>query len=241
VQGGYDAVVVSSEDTDVFVLLLAFSSSIDASLFQKCGTQTSIRLIDISKLVATIGEDVCQALVGLHSFTRCDTVGAFAGKGKLIALKIVKSDNDAKQEFTELSQSWDLSDDLFRGIEKVTCSFYSSGANASDVNEYRYNLFFAKNGGIESHQLPPCKVSLQRTPCGQTIKRVFGGVVCSVAHQSSTQLDSDETWEAQRKTNQVCQLTGWIESLLPRKCWSFLHADVSDRADFQTAFAWRTS
>ena len=35
VQGGYDAVVVSSEDTDVFVLLLAFSSSIDASLFQK--------------------------------------------------------------------------------------------------------------------------------------------------------------------------------------------------------------
>ena len=31
-QGGYDAVVVSSEDTYVFVLLLAFSSSIDASL-----------------------------------------------------------------------------------------------------------------------------------------------------------------------------------------------------------------
>ena len=35
VQGGYDAVVVSSEDTDVFVPLLAFSSSIDASLIQK--------------------------------------------------------------------------------------------------------------------------------------------------------------------------------------------------------------
>ena len=69
VQGGYDAVVVRSEDTDVFVLHLAFSSSIDTSLFQKCGTQTRTRLIDISKLVATIGEDVCQALVGLHSFT----------------------------------------------------------------------------------------------------------------------------------------------------------------------------
>jgi len=55
--------------TDVFVLLLAFSSSIDASLFQKCGTQTRTRLTDISKLVATIGKDVCQALIGLHSFT----------------------------------------------------------------------------------------------------------------------------------------------------------------------------
>ena len=68
-QGGYDEVVVSSEDTDVFVLLLALSSSTGASLFQKCGTQTRTRLIDISKLVATIGEDVCQALVSLHSFT----------------------------------------------------------------------------------------------------------------------------------------------------------------------------
>ena len=38
VQGGYDAVMVSSEDTDVFVLLLAFSSSINASYFQKCST-----------------------------------------------------------------------------------------------------------------------------------------------------------------------------------------------------------
>ena len=78
---------------------------------------------------------------------------------------------------TELSQSWDLSDDLFRGIEKVTCSFYSSGANASDVNDHRYNHFFAKNGEIESHQLPSCKDCLQRTPRGQTIKRVFGGAV----------------------------------------------------------------
>ena len=185
-------------------------------------------MIDISKLVATIGDDVCQGLV---------EVGPFPGNGKLIALKIVKSDNDAKQEFTELSQSWDLSDDLFPSIEKVTRSFYSSGANASDMNDHRYIHFFAKNGEIESHQLPPCKVSLQRTPCGQTFKRVFGGAVCSVAHQSSTQLDSDGAWEAQRKTNQVCQLTGWIESLLPRQCWSFLHAD---RADFQTAFTWRT-
>ena len=32
VQGDYDAVVVSSEDTEVFVPLLAFCSSIDASL-----------------------------------------------------------------------------------------------------------------------------------------------------------------------------------------------------------------
>ena len=114
-------------------------------------------MIDINKVVATIGEDVFQALVGLHSFTGCDTVGAFAGKGKLLALKIVTSDNDAKQAFTELGQSWDRSEDLFQSIKRVTCSFYSSGANACVVNNLRYNIFFAKNGEIESYQLPPCK------------------------------------------------------------------------------------
>ena len=157
VQGGYDTVVVSSEDTDVFVLLLAFSGSIDESLFQKCG---STRLIDI-KGVTTIGKDVCQALVGLYSFTWCDTVGVLMVKANSSPLKIVKSDTDVKQAFTELGQSWDLSEDLFWAIEKLTCSFYSSGTNASDVNDLRYNLFFAKNGEIELHQLLPCKDCLR--------------------------------------------------------------------------------
>ena len=88
----------------------------------------------------------------------------------------------------------------------MTCSFYSSGANARDVNDLRYNLFFAKNGEIESYQLPPCKDCLRKHTTGANyqaciIKRVFGGAVCSVAHQSLTQLDSDGRWEAQQKTN----------------------------------------
>ena len=48
----------------------------------------------------------------------------------------------------------------------MTCSFYSSGANARDVNDLRYNLFFAKNGEIESYQLPPCKDYLRKHTMG---------------------------------------------------------------------------
>ena len=69
---------------------------------------------------------------------------------------------DAKQAFTELGQSQDLSEDLFQRIKKVTCPFYSSGADSSDVNDLRYSLFCAKNGEIESHQLPPCKDCLRK-------------------------------------------------------------------------------
>ena len=35
---GFPAVVICAEDTDVFILCLAFNDQIDAPLFKKCGT-----------------------------------------------------------------------------------------------------------------------------------------------------------------------------------------------------------
>ena len=104
-RAGYPAVIVTSEDTDVFILLLAFSSSIDAILLQKCGSQTRTRLVDIRRVAAAVGEGVCEALIGLHAFTGCDTVSAFAGKGKVKALKMVKADDDAREVFRLLGQN----------------------------------------------------------------------------------------------------------------------------------------
>ena len=40
VEEGYEGVVVCSEDTDVFIMALAFHDKIEASLFQRCGTKT---------------------------------------------------------------------------------------------------------------------------------------------------------------------------------------------------------
>lgn len=160
---GYNAVVINSEDTDVFILLLGFSSSINAKLYMRCGTKTRNRLVDISKVVQSIGREVCEALIGLHSFTGCDTISAFAGKGKLGALKIMKSDSGARRAFKELGQTWTVSEDLFVQLEKLTCSMYMSVGNETGrVNDARYKLFCAKNGEVESHQLPPCKDCLRK-------------------------------------------------------------------------------
>ncbi len=35
----------------------------------------------------SVGIDVCRSLIGMHACTGCDTVSAFAGKGKARALK----------------------------------------------------------------------------------------------------------------------------------------------------------
>jgi len=88
---GHSAVVICSEDTDVFVLCLALSEQIGVPLFQRCGTQTRTRLIDIGTLYSAIGPDVCTALIGLHTFTGCDTVNAFAGKVVRLLLRVGSS------------------------------------------------------------------------------------------------------------------------------------------------------
>ena len=154
-----------------------------------------------SKVVATIGEDVCQALVGLHSFTWCDTFGAFAGKGKLLALKIVKSDNDAKQA---LSSQTMMQSKTFCGASRRWPAL-STHLGQMQVTWMILDTIFSlrriERFSATSYHL--AKTACESTPCGQTIKRVFGGAVCSVAHQSLTLLDSDGRWEALQKTNQV--------------------------------------
>ena len=96
---GYQAVVICSEDTDVFIMSLAFHDKIGAPLFQKCGTKTQRRVVDIRKVAATVGVDVCRALIGMHAYTGCDTVSVFAGKGKAKALKLLISNKETQDTF----------------------------------------------------------------------------------------------------------------------------------------------
>ena len=133
---------------------------IGAKLFQRCGSQTRTRLVDIDRVAASVGEGVCKALIGLHAFTGCDTVSVFAGKGKVKALKLLKSEYYVRVAFNQLGQTWELPPDLFIDPEKFTCQLYSSGTN--NVNKARYNLFCSKNGQVESHQLPPCQDCLHK-------------------------------------------------------------------------------
>ena len=67
-RAGYESVIIASEDTDVFVLCLAFNAAIPCSMYQKCGTQTGTRYVDIRKVAHALGESFCKSLPGLHAF-----------------------------------------------------------------------------------------------------------------------------------------------------------------------------
>ena len=82
-KAGSKAVTVTAEDTDVMVLCLGFNRDIPCSIYQKCGTKNRTRFIDFGKLASSLGDSICDALIGLRAFTGCDTVGALTGRGKL--------------------------------------------------------------------------------------------------------------------------------------------------------------
>ena len=91
---GYQSVVICSDDTYVFIMALASNDKIGAALFQKCGTRTRTRMVDNGKDASTVGIIVSRFLFDMHEYTGCDTVSAFAGKGKATALKLLNNNMD---------------------------------------------------------------------------------------------------------------------------------------------------
>ncbi|KAJ8389301.1 hypothetical protein AAFF_G00121660 [Aldrovandia affinis] len=99
---GYSAVVVTADDTDVLLLCLAFYADISCPLFQNCGTKNRVRYLDITKLRQALGDCVCNAVIGMYAYTGCDTLSAFAGRGKLRALKLIMRSEHFQEVFRKL-------------------------------------------------------------------------------------------------------------------------------------------
>ena len=82
---GYKSVIIVSEDTDVFVLLLAFDKNISATLYQKRRPATRTQFTDIYQLRLALGDDLCNALIGFHAYTWSDLVSTFLEEAKSIS------------------------------------------------------------------------------------------------------------------------------------------------------------
>jgi len=99
---------------------------------------------------------VRKSFVGLHSYTGCDSVSAFGGRGKLGALKLCIKEPKYQKALGDLGQRWMLSADLYDTLQEFTCHMCATRLPVTEVNDMRYQLFKAKRGDIESGQLPPC-------------------------------------------------------------------------------------
>ena len=123
---------------------------------QKGGTQNHTRFVEISKLAWSLGDIVCDNLIGLHAFTGYDTVSAFASRGKLSALKLMKKGITYQGTFSQIGQSCDVQPQLSEKVQPFTCRMYVAASSTTEVNDLRYKLFCVKRGEIGSIMLPPC-------------------------------------------------------------------------------------
>ena len=74
-----------------FILGLGFNNDIPSPIYiKKRGTQICTRFFAVGKVVRALGHDICDALIGMHAFTGCDTVSACAGRGKIRIFKHLK-------------------------------------------------------------------------------------------------------------------------------------------------------
>ena len=82
----YNYVRIKSPDSDIFLILLYCASKINITLLFVTGCRCKRRLLNISQLVHDFTPLYCDALLGLHAFSSCDTTSAFNGirKGKPI-------------------------------------------------------------------------------------------------------------------------------------------------------------
>ncbi|KAG1651832.1 Peroxidasin [Nymphon striatum] len=138
---------------------LGLSQDVNSKTFIRRGSKSSVRLVDITKLATTLGNDVCTALIGLHPWTGCYT-SAFAGQEKQKSLKILLREQKFIDAFATLGTSWNVTNELFFIIEQFVCQLCCRNTKIIKVNQLQYQMFHCRRGEIESAQLPPCEDTL---------------------------------------------------------------------------------
>ena len=142
--------IIHCDDTDVLVLLLSHSNSLGRCYLKK-GRGSKSRIIELSQVVEKLvkqlaagihRQEFLKSLIGAHSLTGCDTVSAFAGKGKWKAFKLLLKNKSYVETMMELGESWQLSDETFHGIESFLCHLY--GKKYQNVDLYVMSFIVLK-------------------------------------------------------------------------------------------------
>jgi hypothetical protein len=166
----YNKVLISSPDTNVFVILLSLHPTIDADIFFLTGVKSTRRIIDVTKVADHImsslnpcmvdKEILIESLIGIHSFTGCDTISSFAGRGKIKPLNLMVRQQRYIEAFAELGKNIHITESLFEIIQSFVCHMYGSKGNDSN-DEVRYRMYCRSGGKVSCEQLPPCYDVLQ--------------------------------------------------------------------------------
>lgn len=131
------AIVVSSRDTDVLVLLLAHFASINCDkVWMKAGTSKKQKVIPIHAVAAKLGDALLGTLPAFHAITGCDTTSFLAGHSKKSCFNVFIEHHSLLKEFGR----GDLSSTTCADVEAFICKVFKAGSCTSS-NSARASLF----------------------------------------------------------------------------------------------------
>ena len=107
-----------------------------------------------------------KSLPVFHTFTGCDTVSCFAGRGKKTAFTVWKSYPAVTDAFLQLATTPTplVSEACMIYLERFVILLYDRTSNKANVNEARKQLFAQKGRAYDA--IPPTRAALlQHTHC----------------------------------------------------------------------------
>ena len=224
------AVIIVSEDTDVLVLCLNFKSFIPSSMFIKCSSQTRVKYLDVSRIVERIGASTCKSLPGFHAFTGCDTVSAFQRRGKVLVFRIMAQDQGFHEVFQGLGREWQVSNELYRDLQRFNCAMYCKNAGTNEVDKLRYRLFCLKKGDVDSNQLLPCDDSFRK----YALRANYQAAIFNDAPKYLCLLDVTGALNMAG-----WRLIGWVVFQPRKQFWNCCLANAARPVSFHHAPAWQ--
>ena len=142
-----------------------------AQLVIKFSTGNNYREISAGHISKVLGNPVSRVLPLFHSFTGCDSVSSFSGKGKKSAWTAWSSCPELTTAFHcifEDPQSF-TTQDVFEKIERYVVLLFDKTSNMKSVDECRRKLF-SQRASLEN--IPPTKAALLE----HTRRAVFQGI-----------------------------------------------------------------
>jgi hypothetical protein len=155
IERGLSKVIIHATDTDVVILAVAVSSTLDNSqIWVAFGHGAKLRYIPCHLIASQLGAESSWALLFMHAFSGCDTVSAFYGVGKKTAWSVWCSMRHLKPVFYRLSKSPShVSSEDMDEIERYVVLLYQRTSSHSKVIDARKRMFASRNRKIEN--IPP--------------------------------------------------------------------------------------
>ena len=157
---GHAKIMIKTVDTDIVVLATAYVVKLSIQeLWVDFGVGKHTRCIPAHKIAQDLGPDTCEALPFFHSITGCDTVSAFAGRGKKTAFEAWRAYPDITTVFRTLSKTpTSVTEQQIKSLQRFVVLMYSRTSSLSSVNEARQALFAQGTRTIQN--IPPTEAAL---------------------------------------------------------------------------------